>query len=164
MKSLAILGGGLAGACAVTLFHETVRKIMPQAPRMDLLGEQALSKIIRSTGNKLPSAKNLYAMALVGDIISNSIYYTLSGLGKEKNAWRRGAAVGLAAGIGALVLPKPMNLNSNYSNKSVRTQLVTVGLYLTGALIATGVMKLLDKRKQRQGQVWEERLLTSAMV
>ena len=52
MKTIAALGGGLAGAAAVTLLHETVRRIVPEAPRMDLLGKQALSKGLNAAGWK----------------------------------------------------------------------------------------------------------------
>lgn len=38
---LAALAGGAAGAAALTLLHETARQTVPDAPRMDVLGERA---------------------------------------------------------------------------------------------------------------------------
>ena len=34
------LASGVAGACALTLLHEGVRRAVPDAPRMDVLGER----------------------------------------------------------------------------------------------------------------------------
>jgi len=41
--------------------------------------------------------------------------------------------------------------------------LMTVGLYVAGALVATAIMKLMAKKKHRRNQEWERRLVTSAM-
>jgi hypothetical protein len=164
MKTLSALGGGLAGAASVTLIHETVRRIVPQAPRMDLLGMNAISKGLRAAGLKTPNEKRLFTWALAGDLASNSLYYSLAGIGKEKNAWTKSALLGVAAGLGAVLLPGPMGLEKKHSNKTFTTQVMTVGLYVAGALVTTAVMKLLEKRKKEQNDVWEQRLVTSAMV
>lgn len=155
--------GGLAGAATVTLVHESVRRVVPEAPRMDLLGMQAISKGLKGIGCEQPTTGKLFAAAMVGDVVSNALYYSAAGIGTEKNLWIRGAALGLGAGIGALLLPKPMGLHERYSNKTVSTQLMTVGLYVTGALVATAVIKLLNKKKAVKNQEWERRLVTSAM-
>ena len=154
MKPLTALGGGLAGACAVSLIHETVRRIVPEAPRMDLLGMNALSKGLRAADMKVPGDKKLFTWALAGDLLSNAAYYSLTGIGKEKNVWIRSTALGLAAGIGAVALPGPLGLEKKYSNKSVTTQLMTIGLYVAGALVTTAVIKLLEKKNQHQKKRW----------
>ena len=110
MKTLSALGGGLAGAIAVSLIHESVRKVVPQAPRMDLLGINAISKGLDKVGISKPTHDSLFVYAMVGDIISNSLYYSLAGIGKEKNLWVRSSLLGLAAGVGAVLLPGPMGL------------------------------------------------------
>src|SRR5688500_2393303 len=81
---LTALGGGLAGACAVTLIHETVRRIVPEAPRLDLLGMTAIEKGLRAAGKKAPGETQLFTWALAGDIVTNSLYFSLAGVGKEK--------------------------------------------------------------------------------
>src|ERR1700694_48088 len=116
MKTLAALGGGLAGACAVSLIHETVRRIVPEAPRMDLLGMNAISKGLRAAGYERPGREQLFTWALAGDIISNAFYYSLAGIGQEKNVWLKSAALGFAAGAGAVLLPGPLGLNEKHSN------------------------------------------------
>jgi hypothetical protein len=163
MKPIAAIGGGLAGACTITLIHETMKRIVPEAPRMDLLGMNAISKGMHAAGANIPSNKKLFAWSLAGDLVSNSIYYSLAGIGKEKNVWLRSSLLGLAAGISAVTLPSQMGLNGKHTNKRLSTKVLTVGLYVAGALITTGVMKLLEHRKQKKDKVWEQRLVTSAM-
>ena len=163
MKTIASLGGGLAGACAVTLIHESVRKIVPKAPRMDLLGMNAISKGLNTAGIKTPTGNKLYTMALAGDILSNSIYYALAGTGNEKNIWLKSSMLGLAAGVAAITLPGPLGLEEKHSARTIETKLMTVGLYVAGALVATAIMKLMAKKKYRRNQEWERRLVTSAM-
>ena len=159
MKPIIAIGGGLAGACAATLLHETVKRIIPEAPRLDLLGMNAISK-----GSNTKNQKKLFALALAGDILTNSLYYSLSGVGKEKNLWIKSSLLGLAAGLSAVVLPGPLGLNEKHTNKKISTKIITVGLYIAGAIVTTAMMKLLEKRKQKSHKVWEQKLVTSAMV
>ena len=56
-----------------------------------------------------------------------------------------------------------MGLDNRYSNKTLSTKLMTVGLYVAGALVTTLVMKMVEKKKQRKHKDWEQRLVTSAM-
>ncbi len=163
MKPLHVLSGGLAGAAAVTLIHESVKRLIPQAPRMDLLGMQALRKGLHKAGFASPSGTTLYVAAMAGDLLSNSLYYSMAGIGKEQNIWVRSSLLGLAAGLGAITLPSKMGLNERYSSRTTATQIMTVGLYVTGALVATAVIKALGKKKKQKHQDWESRLLTSAM-
>lgn len=163
MTTTSSLIGGLAGAATVTLLHESIRRVVPEAPRMDRLGMQAISKGLKKAGRKVPGEDELFTVAMVGDLVSNAIYYSAAGIGAEKNIWFRSAALGLAAGLGAVLLPEPLGLNSKYSNKTTATQLMTVGLYVTGALVTTAVIKLLNKKKQVRHKEWERKLVTSAM-
>ncbi|WP_342644340.1 hypothetical protein [Mucilaginibacter sp. CSA2-8R] len=143
MKVLNALLGGLAGACAVTVLHQLIKKNDTEAPRMDLLGMESLTKLLDKAGIEPPVGKKLYYMTMGGDIISNSIYYSMAGIGDNKTVLK-GAASGLAAGLGAVLLPKPMGLNEKHSNKSRETQVLAVLYYLTGGLVSSAVMKLLN--------------------
>lgn len=100
MNPLKALGSGLAGACALTLVHQTARKLTDKAPRADVLGMRAIAKAIRKTGRQSPPDDQLYPMALAGDLVSNSLYYSLVGTGGGPGTWLRGAALGLGAGLG----------------------------------------------------------------
>src|SRR4029453_8818420 len=136
MKIGSALGGGLAGALSLTLLHEVARRVLPSAPRLDVLGMRALAKSLRALEQPVPEHNRLHNMALVGDLISNTVYYSLVGVGEGTSARRRGALVGLAAGIGAVVLPRPLGLGQGPSRRTVATQVLTIGWYLAGGLIA----------------------------
>jgi hypothetical protein len=148
MKAISALEGGLAGAATLTLFHEVIKRVDPEAPRMDLLGMSALSKLLKNVANERLSAGNLFRWTLAGDILANSMYYSLTGIGTKKNIFTRGILLGLAAGAGALLLPKPLALNQSYSNRTNKTKWMTVALYLIGGIAASGVMKLMEKDKR----------------
>ena len=163
MKATTALAGGLAGAATITLIHESIKRVVPEAPRMDRLGMQAISNGLKKAGKKVPKEETLFTVTMAGDLLSNAIYYSAAAIGSEKNIWIRGSALGLAAGLGAVLLPGPLGLNPKYSNRTVATQVMTVGLYVTGALVATAVIKLLNKKKQVKRTEWERRLVTSAM-
>jgi hypothetical protein len=130
---LKALGSGLLGACALTLIHEAARRYLDDAPRMDVLGMRALSKTMRAVEVEPPIG--LHEAALVGDIVSNSLYYSLVGAGDRREALRNGALLGLAAGLGAVFLPEPLGLGRQ-PTESTRTQLMTVAWYLAGGLAA----------------------------
>jgi len=147
METSTSIASGLAGATALTLLHESIRRVDPDAPRMDLLGMNALSNILKSMHTKPPTSNKLYWITMAGDMVSNSVYYSAVGIGDKKNVWLRGAFLGLSAGIGAVLLPKPLGLNESYSNRTTETKVLTVGLYLFGGLLTAAVCTLLAKKK-----------------
>ena len=145
MKIYAALIGGLAGACAVTILHELMKRNDPKAPRMDKLGMEAISKGLEEADQPVPEKKELFWWAMGSDLLMNSLYYSLSGIGERKNATGKGSLLGMAAGFGALLLPKPLGLSEKHSNRTFKTKVMSLGLYLFGGLIASKVTALLDK-------------------
>jgi hypothetical protein len=142
MKTLRALGSGFIGACALTVLHETVRQFVPDAPRVDVLGKRAIAKSLRAMNQEPPSDETLYNLSLVGDIVSNSLYYSLVGMGARRNALLRGALLGLGAGIGAVVLPEPLGLGSGPTARTPASQALTVAWYVTGGLAAAAAFQL----------------------
>jgi hypothetical protein len=135
------LGSGLAGALVLTALHETVRHLRPaDAPRMDILGERGLRKLLNKADAPQPDDQTAYALTMAGDVLSNGLYYSLVGTGR--GVWLRGAALGLAAGIGGVVLPGPMGLGEAPSNRTPQTQAMTVAWYLLGGLAAAAASQL----------------------
>ncbi len=149
MQTIKALEGGLAGASALTLLHEAVRRVVPTAPRMDLLGMSAITKIVKSYGKNPPNEKSLFYITMAGDVVSNALYYSIAGAGKKENRIWKGALLGLAAGIGAVTLPKPMGLNPAYSNRTVSTQIMTVAWYTIGGVVSALVMKALEQKETK---------------
>lgn len=144
MKVLHALLGGLAGACAITVLHQVIKKNDDEAPRMDLLGMESITKMLEKAGVEPPKDEKLYYITMAGDIVSNTIYYSLTGL-NDKKTWLKGSGLGLAAGLGAVFLPKPLGLNKKHSNYTRQTQLLSVLYYFTGGLVSSAVVKLLNQ-------------------
>lgn len=144
MKALQALTSGLVGASVLTLLHQSGRRVFPDAPRMDVLGMRAINKVVRRTQFQPPTGEDLYQSAMIGDLVANTLYYSLTGTGK--NVWTRGALLGLLAGAGAVALPGPLGLGEAPSNRTTQTQAMTVALYLAGGLAAAGAAHLLSDR------------------
>ena len=140
MKNSNALVSGLAGATAVSMLHETIRRFNPKAPRMDLLGMQAISSVLKKVNVPVPEENKLFGYALAGDIVSNAFYYSLIKGESKKSTWAKGIALGTAAGLGAVLLPGPLGLNKEYSNKTTETKLITFGLYFIGGVITAALM------------------------
>ncbi|RZA01439.1 MAG: hypothetical protein EOP47_10655 [Sphingobacteriaceae bacterium] len=145
MKALQNLLGGLAGAVALNIVHQTAKAIDHDAPRVDLIGEEAVSKGLKQIGVEPPKGNKLFAATLAGDLISNAIYYSAIGLGKNSNLLFRGAAYGLSAGLGALTLPQPMGLSDAPVTKTQQTKAMTVAWYLLGGVVTALTIKALRK-------------------
>lgn len=131
---------GLAGAVTVTLLNEGVRRVLPHAPRIEVIGERALAGSLDALGVDPPQGASLYRWTLLGDLLSNTVYFGLVGLGARQGAWRRGGLLGVAAGVGAVALPRPLGLGRQPGARAPVTPLLTVGWYLAGGLVAAAVV------------------------
>lgn len=137
----------MAGAAALNILHETLRKKYENVPRVDLVGKEAVQKTLTHFGKPITNDHHLYKVTLAGDLLSNAAYYALIGSGKGTAVWSKSLVIGLAAGIGAVALPEPMGLNPKPVTKSTKVKILTVGYYLFGALVTGAVLKLLQKGK-----------------
>ena len=146
MKASTALAGGLAGTFTVALIHESLKKITPAAPRMELLDMDALSKVLKSINVKLPEQHELLKLTTAGEIVSHTLYFSLVGTGNKKSVWLKGLLSGLFAGITAVALPKPLGLNQPLSNRTPKTEIMTIGMYLFGGLAASGACKYLTNK------------------
>ena len=138
--------GGLAGSIALNVLHQLAKQIDKDAPHIDKIGQEAVSSSIKSVGYEPPTGKKLFLTALVGDLISNTIYYSLIGKGKKQNLLLRGIVYGTVVGIGALKLTKPMGLDDEPVNKTKKTQAMTIAWYVIGGVVSVYAMKFLEKR------------------
>jgi len=147
MSTIQNLVAGLGGAIALNVLHESLKYTGTNMPRIDLLGEEALQKGLHYFNTGIDDKDRLYYATLAGDVISNSIYYSTIGIGKSKHVWLRAIAIGLAAGVGAVALPKPMGLDPQPVARNKRVATLTVAYYLAGAIVAGGLVKILGSKK-----------------
>ncbi len=137
---------GFAGAAALNILHETMRKLDSGAPRLDLLGEQAVEKSANALSIDPPTGNKLYGVALAGDVITNASYFAAIGMGGRKFMLVRAIGAGVSAGFAALKAPKPMGLNEEYVASSEKREILTVAYYVFGALVTAGVLGLMTKK------------------
>ncbi|HEY0091432.1 MAG TPA: hypothetical protein VGB43_03005 [Flavobacterium sp.] len=137
---------GLGGAIALNIIHESLKKKGSDMPRIDLLGEEAVQKSVHYLGGEISDEDNLYLAALGADIISNALYYSAVGVGGRKQIWQRATALGLAAGVSAVALPKPLGLNSDPVARSTKAATLTVTYYLAGALMTASILSLISSK------------------
>ncbi len=114
---------------------------------MDLLGMNALSKILRKFSAKIPERNQLFGWTLAGDIVGNTLYYSLAGAGSKKTSLSKGILLGLTAGLGAVTLPKKIGINDAPSNRTLQTKVMTVAWYIIGGMVTAAVYKVLENRK-----------------
>jgi hypothetical protein len=133
---LSAVASGAAGAVALTAIHELGRKQLPYAPRMDVLGMRALRRFVPAFEHERPRSSRLRGWALVGDLVANTIYYSAVPARTAAQTWSRAAALGLGAGVGALMLPEPMGLGEPPDSEKRANQAMTVAWYVLGAVVA----------------------------
>jgi hypothetical protein len=140
---------GLAGSVVLTGIHETLRRSTPDAPRMDLLGMQSLSKLLKVIGLPIPGQPALFGWTLLGDVGGNALYYSLAARGSAKSVWVKGIALGLIAGISAVILPSHIGLDNKASARTTNTAIKTIAIYVAGGIATAAVAQALSSRKKR---------------
>jgi hypothetical protein len=149
--------GGLAGACALTLINEVASRIDKQAPRLDLLGMNAVAKFFKGPKSAPMVVQKLLPMSLAGDLVSNSLYYALAGGRSKDQTMLRGLLLGIGAGLGAIALPKPMGLDATPTNLTRKTQAMTIAWYILGGLVAATVINAMDDKNSIEETVSKAR-------
>jgi len=125
---------GAAGALTTNLLHELTRRSFSDAPRVDLLGMQALAKTLDIAGAPVPKGRALYRATIAADLLSNGVYFTA--VAPWRNPVLAGVVLGAAAGLGAVVLPEPMGLSPEPTSRTPQTSIVTALLYTAGGIAA----------------------------
>ena len=143
-KALQALGSGFAGALAVTALNESARRVIPHAPRLDALGMRALAGSLRLAGETPPQGERLRGAALAGDLLSNTLYYSMAAAGGRRRAWLLGSLLGVGAGAGAAWLPPRIGLGRQ-PGETRATRAMTVAWYLAGGLVAAAALRRLTR-------------------
>lgn len=139
------LMAGLAGAIALNVLHETVRKTNNNVPRLNLLGQEALNKTLEKYGTPIADEAELYRNTLIADVVGNTIYYSFIG-GKPALIWPKAVFLGLSAGTAALKLPEKIGLDPSPVTFSKQTKALTMAYYLFGALVTAYILQTSTKK------------------
>lgn len=143
MFTLKNIIGGLSGAIALNIVHQSATHLFADAPRVDLVGEEALNKGLKKAGMAPLRGEELFGATLAGDLLSNTLYYSLVGAGRDSHLLARGAGYGLMAGVGALTLTRPLGLDDKPVNKTTQTKALTLAWYTLGGMVAALTIKAL---------------------
>jgi hypothetical protein len=149
MNAESAMEGGITGATTLTILHEIVRKLDRDAPRMDELGKEVLGKLFKKLNLDVPDDDKMHLLATGAELVSNGLFYSLAGAASKNNTFLRGIFLGLTAGIGAVVLPAKMGLDERASNRTSKTQVMTVLWYTIGGIVAAAVAERLEERKRK---------------
>jgi len=143
LKGLKAILSGLAGAITLTTIHQALRKYVPDSPRIDLLGTKSINNFISKFDLTPPSKKTAYNLSLTGDLLFNTLYYSLVATGKKSIL--NGSLLGIGAGSGVITIPKLLNLGEEFSSKNLKQKILSFSIYLSGGLAAAGTFKLFEK-------------------
>ena len=144
MGKIANLIAGLGGAVVLNILHESLKNKGSGMPHIDRLGKEALQKSLGYLGTGIQDENTLYLSTLAGDIAGNAVYYSLIG-GKNSLIWPKAVMFALAAGVGAVTLPKPMGLNPAPVSRNAKSTVLTIVYYMTGALATGAILKQFKK-------------------
>jgi len=147
VSAASAVGPGVVGALALTLIHESMKRVVPDAPRMDVLGERAIARTMRAFGKRPPREDKLYRAALAGDLITNSAFYAL--VGRGPGAWLRGIFLGTLAGVGAVVLPPILGLGRWPAESTRSKKFLTCSFYIAGGLTAAATSRAISGARAR---------------
>ncbi|MCF0050487.1 hypothetical protein MUK70_05600 [Dyadobacter chenwenxiniae] len=147
------LAGGLAGAIVLNIIHEAAKRFSDKAPRIDKVGEEALTKSLHAVGASAPTGNALFGTTLAADLASNAMYYAMIGKGSKETLMLRGAGYGLFAGLGAIGLTQKLGLSDKPVTKTTETKVMTVAWYLLGGLAAAFVMQKVGEYEESTGKV-----------
>jgi general stress protein 26 len=125
------LAAGLTGALFLNVVHEAARRVRPDAPRMDRVGERALGKAFGA----LPG-RSRYLAALGGDLLTNALYYGAVFARQPERPLLRGLLAGTLAGAGAATLPERLGLAPPRRARKAQSKAMTVAWYALGGLAA----------------------------
>lgn len=143
MKNLNLIAG-FGGAVVLTLLHETLKDSGDKMPRIDLVGQEAVAKVASFLGTEINNESTLFKASIVGDLISNTAYYSLIS-GRNNEIFIKATSSGFLAGMAAISLPQKLGLHNKPVTKTATTKVLTIAYFMAGALATAGILSVLQK-------------------
>jgi hypothetical protein len=81
---------------------------------------------------------------LAGDLVANTTYYAAGLAFGPRTAQWLAPFLGAGAGVGSVLLPGPMGLDSDETSRTPLTKAMSVGLYLAGGIAAAATYRALS--------------------
>lgn len=141
--------GAIIGAIALNAIHEVAKKTIPQAPRINEVGNEGIIKSAEAVGISPPSGKVLDGVTFAFNILTNAMSYRMIGNYNRQHLLLLGTLHGLAVGLATLSLSKTLNLNDRPVTRTWTTQLLTLGWYAIGGFATAATVQILRTKKSR---------------
>ncbi len=145
-KSQSLLGG-LIGSLVVNGLAESIRKASPITPRLDEFGQRAMNKGLMAVGAGPLRGNKRYWTALAGDVLLNTLVFSLAGAGKERRAIPQGLGLGALMGAAMLLSAKPLGIDPDTTGSNAKEKGMTMAYYLLGGLAAAGFIRWMSARR-----------------
>ena len=142
------LASGAAGALAITAIHQVAQRHLDYAPRMDVVAMRGLDRILPGYYHH---SRRLHRLALAGDLVGNSLYYSVVPAATRAATWMRAAALGSIAGLGALLLPERIGLGEPPYSRHRANRIMTVAWYLAGGAASALASTLINSVSRANG-------------
>ncbi|WP_164112313.1 MULTISPECIES: hypothetical protein [Sphingobacterium] len=137
---------GAIGAIVLNAIHGLAKKTIKNAPKIDEVGKEGVTKAIRSVGLTLPSEQVIENTTTTFNLVTNTLSYRMIGEYKSKNLLLAGALHGLTVGLGTLSLSKKLNLDERPVTKTFLTECLTVTWYVLGGMATAMALKVIRSK------------------
>ena len=143
---------GLAGAFALALIDQGIRRVNKAVPHFDL---HRMNTGVKIMNPRLPVLDRIFPLSLGGGMISNSLYYSLAKGKTYQQTLLRGALLGLGAGIGTLVMPRRTTGAGSTVKATTKEKLFNVAWYVVGGVVAASAIHWFESIEKRSSPVIE---------
>ena len=139
----------LAKQSPLTILQKIVRLFDKNAPNFNEIGRTTIMKLADKADLNVPH--NDVTQLL--ETVSEKATHAIAGIfgDKSENEIIQGAALGLCVGVGTVLLQPKEDYFSTQHNSVNKKKLLTIGTYIAGGILASIIVKQLEKRNASNG-------------
>ena len=139
----------LATQSPLTILHKIVRMFNSNAPHFNELGHNTIMKLADKADLNVPNNDVTELLERVSEKATSAISGLFGDTGES--AILQGAALGLSVGVGTILLQSKEEYFTSEDQSGAKKKLLTVGLYVAGGILASIIVKQLEKRNASNG-------------
>ena len=134
----------------LSLVQKIVRLFDPSTPLFEEVGKKRMGLLAAKADLDVPDHEMHDMLHNASETITNKIVGFMGNPDSE-NLVLRGAALGLTAGIGVVLLHDHQEHHLLSAKEKTNKKLMTVGLYVVGGILASIITQKLQKREHLDG-------------
>ena len=132
---------GVSGAIAAKFLYEVSLHVLPAVSKPNSPRAGGRPRTVSSGESILKAGGN--NLAAVGELVADGIYFGLVGAFGRKHALGAGAFLGFMAGIGSVLIPSGLGLDSLAAEPHSFSPHRSIATYTAGGLVAGAVYRVL---------------------